>query len=112
MHEMSIAKNLVKITCEACEKNNIRIVKTVNLRAGELKAIVPGLLEDAFKYFAKGTVCDKAKLRVKVLPVKFSCVECKVEVKRSNDIKCGKCGRSNVEMTQGKEFIIESVEGK
>jgi hydrogenase nickel incorporation protein HypA/HybF len=112
MHEMSIAKNLVKITSEACRKNNIKKARTIKIKVGELKAIVPSLLADAFKFAAKGTVCEGAKLKVKALPVKFACIDCNIPVKQSKKIKCGKCGKNNVKLAQGNEFIIESVEGE
>ena len=109
---MSIAKSLVKITSEACKKNNIKKARTVKIKAGELKAIVPALLADAFKFASKGTACEGAKLKVRVLPVIFTCIDCNIPVKQSKEIKCGKCGKNNVKLAQGNEFIIESVEGE
>ena len=112
MHEISIAANIMEITCEVCRKNKIKKAKKINIKVGELKAIVPDLLIDAFKMVSKGTACENSEIKVKVLPVKFSCVECDNEVKQSDSIKCGKCCSVRVKLMQGNEFIIESVEGE
>ena len=50
---------------------------------------------------------------MEILSVKFACKKCKLETE-VNDLVfiCPNCGSSDLELTQGRETIIESIEGE
>ena len=113
MHELKIAEELVGIIKEVAETENLKKVTKVNIQFGKMIQIVPDVFQFVFECAVKGTVAKKAKLKLEILPVVFACKKCKEEAEIDDLIfVCPRCGSNDLELIQGRETIIESIEGE
>ena len=112
MHEMSIAQNVVQIVeAELAKLSHPATVTQINLRVGNLRAVIPESLRFCFSVLAKGTVLQSARLHIEQLPVRIECQSCKAG--RYLDVPifvCPECGSRDVRVVSGEELHIRSIE--
>ena len=101
MHEMSYAVRIADIALRAANANppgsasadnrpagglnpkdgsSENRILAVHVSCGEMLAIVPSLLETAFRECVKGTIAENAVLIVKTIPVRIRCASCGREI--------------------------------
>jgi len=113
MHELKIAEELIGIIIEVAESENLKKVTKVNIQFGKMIQIVPDIFEFVFESAVKGTLAKNAKLKLEILPVVFVCNKCKEEAEIDDlFFVCPRCGSNDLELIQGRETIIESIEGE
>ncbi len=113
MHELKIAEELIGIIIEVAESENLKKVTKVNIQFGKMIQIVPDIFQFVFESAVKGTVAKNAKLKLEILPVVFVCNKCKEEAEIDDlFFVCPRCGSNDLELIQGRETIIESIEGE
>lgn len=113
MHELKIAEELIGIITQVAETENLKKITKVNIQFGKMIMIVPDVFRFVFDCAVKGTIAKKAKLHLEILPVKFACNKCKEETEIDDLIfVCPYCGSNDLELIQGRETIIESIEGE
>ena len=77
MREMGLAQNIFDIVLRTAEQYNVGKVMRINVRAGQLRGIVPEQLQFCFGFVAKeSTVVDGAELVIETLPIKGKCKSC------------------------------------
>jgi len=113
MHELKIAEELIEIVLKVAESENLKKVTKVNIQFGKMIMIVPDVFRFIFESAVKVTIAKDAKLRLEILPVKFVCKKCKVETEIDDLLfVCSYCGSNDLELIQGRETIIKSIEGE
>ncbi len=113
MHELSIMGNILDIVLEYANKNNAKVVKTINLKIGELSDVIPDWAQMYFDMLSKDTIAEEATLIIDKIPVMLHCNDCNHEFKvLKEDIKffCEKCESANIELLSGRELAVESIE--
>lgn len=68
MHELSIAKNIVKILLQRTQIDGLQAVKSVKLNVGNLTGIVPESLVFCFELASRGTAAQGSKLKIENIP--------------------------------------------
>ncbi|MCX7727185.1 MAG: hydrogenase maturation nickel metallochaperone HypA [Chitinispirillaceae bacterium] len=113
MHELSIAEELINIINQTAKANKLSRVAKVKLRIGEMRGIVPESLVFAFEVIGKGSVAEGTAIDIVTIKTKALCNKCKkeFEVEDYNFI-CPVCGSMDVVVIEGKELIIDSLEGE
>ncbi|AIS51338.1 hydrogenase nickel insertion protein HypA [Thermoanaerobacter kivui] len=113
MHELSIAENILSIITGEAKKYNLKKIKEITVKAGELAGIVPENLIYCFEIISKGSIAEGAEIKIERVPLKVLCLDCGEEFVASlPNIQCVKCGSRNLKIVGGKEFFIESMEGE
>ncbi len=113
MHELKIAEELIGIITKVAESENLKKVTKVNIQFGKMIQIVPDIFQFAFEGAVKGTVAKGAKLNLEILAVRFACNKCKEETEIDDLLfVCPYCGSNDLELIQGRETIVESIEGE
>jgi hydrogenase nickel incorporation protein HypA/HybF len=108
MHELAIADAVVRI---ACTHARGRRVTTVELRVGHLRQVVPSALEFAFGLVAEGTEVEGAELTMEVVPAAGRCRACGADTALPElPLRCARCGGFDVEVLQGEELLVDSLE--
>ena len=110
MHELAITKSIIDLVETEAKKQGFQKALEIRLRLGEYSGIVPGYIEDFFPLVAEGKVSEGAKLFFETSPAKFLCRDCGFEggADRKNAC-CASCGSTNLKMTAGREFFVESL---
>ncbi len=111
MHELALATSLVEQITSVMKYEGATKLHAVTVSIGKFSGIEKDALEFAFPLAADRTPAAGAKLKVKVSDMKLKCKACgRKTVAEMPLAKCGKCGSLDVEVTDGKEFIIKSME--
>ncbi len=111
MHELSLVASVFEVLEEKAREHGAARVTRVVLKVGVMSGAVPDLLESAFETFKKGTIAETARLEVVVVPVKLRCPECGGEAVREDaDFSCAGCGSRRVEIVEGRDLVVETIE--
>jgi len=111
MHELAITEGILRLAVPEAEKQGAKRIIAINLKLGALTDIVPSCIEHYLQYSAAGTIAEGAKIVVKPIPVGIRCRDCgwSGEIEK-HVFSCPGCGSENVEITQGREYYVESLE--
>ncbi len=111
MHELSLVSSVFEVLEEKAREHGAVRVTRVVLKIGVMSGAVPDLLESAFETFKKGTIAETARLEIVVVPVRLRCPECGGEAVRDDtDFSCAGCGSRRVEIVEGRDLIVETIE--
>jgi hydrogenase nickel incorporation protein HypA/HybF len=113
MHEFRIAEDLSAIVLDTALSNNLLRVTKVNIVFGQMVQIVPDIFEFAFREIVRNSIAESAELYIKIVPVKMKCMNCgNVFMVVENLFACNICSSADLEIVQGKELFIKSIEGE
>ena len=108
MHELSIAESVVRI---ASRQADGRRVTKVQMKVGYLRQVVPSALTFGFGLLAEGTPVEGAELEMEQIPAVGKCRLCGEESRLDGfPLKCGECGGFELEILEGEELVVESLE--
>lgn len=112
MHEMSIAVELVRQTCNALEARPEALRATeVEVELGVLQLVVPEALEQAWLAATEGTSLEGTALTMHETPASGRCRACGREFPVSVDTYlCPGCGEADVTVLAGNAIILKSIE--
>ncbi len=108
MHELSIAQAIVDVAVRNAGDSR---VARVYVRVGRLRQVVPSALAFSFELCAHGTPVEGAALELETVPAGVSCLSCGACSEPDGfPLACGACGGLKVEVVQGEELQVESLE--
>ncbi len=111
MHEMSVAQSILKIVLSEAAKNGATKVKTVRIRAGELRGIVRDQLAFFFEFITKDTIAEGSAFEVEYVPIKCVCKECDHTFQVEDfEFVCSECQSKDVDTIQGMELAVKEIE--
>jgi len=95
----------------ACRHAGDRQVTKVDVKVGHLRQVVPTALEFAFELVAHGTPVEGAELELEAVPAAGLCRTCGEGTPLPElPLLCRRCGSFDVEVTQGEELLVDSLE--
>lgn len=111
MHEFGVTENIVNIALAKASEAQASKVTQINLVIGELSGFVPDCIQFYFDYLSKDTIAQGAVLHFELVSTQLRCRNC-ATIFHPQDIlwSCPKCQGQSVEISQGRELYIESVE--
>jgi hydrogenase nickel incorporation protein HypA/HybF len=113
MHEIRIAEDLAAIVLETAFREGLSEVTSVNVSFGQLVQIVPDIFKFAFSEAVRGTIAANAAVAIEILPVKLKCSDCGSESELAGNLfACQKCSSTDLEILQGREVFIKTIEGE
>lgn len=108
MHELSICRSIADIVTRHAAG---RDVKTVHVRIGQLRQIVPDTLLYCWEMTTTDTPLDHTSLRVESIPGALHCATCDtVQTLESPVLICNSCAGQDVEIIAGEEFLITTLD--
>lgn len=111
MHEMSLAQNIIGMALSAVDGQNVQKINRVNVRAGELRGIVPMLLTLYFGLAAENTIAAGAELCVEYVPPLGKCRACNIVFPIKNyRYVCSECQAGDVQIIAGTELLLKDIE--
>ncbi|MBU0581171.1 MAG: hydrogenase maturation nickel metallochaperone HypA [Candidatus Margulisbacteria bacterium] len=113
MHEFGIIEGIFKIIEKTADENKITKISKVKLKIGQMRQVIPEMLQSAFEAVSKNTKAMGAALEIEHVPIIMKCKECGREFVVKNDTyTCPDCGGFKLEVISGQEVVLESVEGE
>ena len=111
MHELAVCQGLLRQVERVAADNGARSVERILLRVGALSGVEPPLLERAFEIARMGTLAEGAELHIDSGPVVVKCRQCGASsAVLPNRLLCGQCGAWQVNVTEGDELLLLSVD--
>jgi len=111
MHELSVCQGLLREVERVAAENDATAVTRIVLQIGELSGVEPPLLTRAFEVARAGTRAAGAELEIRSGPVVVLCRECGGRsVVPANCLLCSYCGDWQVNVVEGEELLLLSVE--
>jgi hydrogenase nickel incorporation protein HypA/HybF len=90
VHEYSIVQSLLNRVQDSLRGYDVRSVRRLRLRLGELSGVDAGLLRTAYDMCAPGSICDGAVLEI-------------------GRLACPACG-GGVRLLEGDEIVLETID--
>ena len=111
MHELSVCQGLMRQVGRIAAQNGATAVDKIVLKVGPLSGIEPDLLKHAFTIARQGTVAANAELEIQEGTLRVRCTQCGAESEvPSNRLVCPECGDWRVNVTEGEEMLLLSLE--
>ncbi len=110
MHELSVTESLLEIALRHGQAAGARRITDLYLVIGRLSSIIDDSVQFYWDFVAKDTLAEGAKLHFRRTPAEFLCLECQQRYAlNGDDFACPHCGSSQVKVTAGDEFYLESI---
>jgi hydrogenase nickel incorporation protein HypA/HybF len=107
VHELSLSSAILETVLRHADG---RRVKSVQMRIGMLRQVVPDSLGFYFEIVTRGTLCEGAELEQEQVAALLRCDACAGEWRPDLPMfRCPECGGGEVETVAGNEFEIESI---
>ncbi len=113
MHEYSIVQSLLTLIEEQAKKHNATKVTKVIVKVGTLSGVEPHLLQVAFDTFKEHTICFGAELHIIHQPIVARCRACESLNEYEKDeifFECRSCGGVELDIIDGEDMILQSLE--
>ena len=110
MHELGVVMEVVKTVLNFARDNDIKEIDTLVLQIGELSAMIPKYIQAVYPAAADGTILEKTKLRIEIIPGNGMCKDCRTVYNLiQNNGSCPKCASKQMELLSGKEFVVKEI---
>jgi len=110
MHEIGVVKQVVRTVEDFAKENNITEVSEIVLDIGELSLVIPKYVEEIYAIAVEGTILEKAKLTMNVIPGMAECDECdEIFNVIEHEGYCPNCGSFEKSILTGKDFMIKEI---
>jgi len=112
LHELGLTQSVLDIAVEHAKNNDASRILRVNVKAGELVAVIDDSMQFFFEYLSGDTIAKGAELVIKHVPVVIKCSSCGAQsrVDKLEIYTCPGCKEHTVELVSGKEFFVDSIE--
>lgn len=113
MHELTIAANLVAVSCDEARRAGATRITAVRCRIGEWRSVDDALLREAFAVAGDGTPCAAATLEIEKIPMCAWCANCQWEFPvRAWVWNCPRCGGEGDLLDGGAELELRSIDAE
>ncbi|MGB2964318.1 MAG: hydrogenase maturation nickel metallochaperone HypA [Anaerolineales bacterium] len=111
MHELAITEQIAEIAIKHGEKNAAQSITDLYLVIGELSSVIDDSVQFYWDLITENTLCEGAKLHFKRISALFLCRDCGKEYSlvEGELTPCPNCQSNQMEILQGKEFHLDSI---
>ena len=111
MHELAITEQIADIAIRHGEKNAAEKITDLYLVIGELSSVIDDSVQFYWNLITEDTICEGAKLHFKRIPARFLCKGCghNYGLEEGELVPCPKCKSTKMEILEGKEFHLDSI---
>jgi hydrogenase nickel incorporation protein HypA/HybF len=111
MHELAVTESILNIAVKHAQQAQAARVTDLYLVIGRLASIVDDSIQFYWDIISSETVCQGAKLHFKRVPAELLCLSCQQPYTLDDDLcPCPNCGSSQVKVTSGDQFWLDSIE--
>jgi hydrogenase nickel incorporation protein HypA/HybF len=113
VHELTLARELLRIIEDVAAQHGVRRVCAVRLEVGALCCVEPHALRFAFEVIGRGTLAENCVLHVARVPLVVRCATCSREGPADPLLPgCPACGAASVEVVAGRELKLLSIDAE
>ncbi len=105
-----VTESILEIALRNAEQAGAERITDIFLVIGELSSIVDDSVCFYWGIISEGTAAAGSSLHFKRIPAEFSCRDCGRQFGLQENLLCPKCDSSQISVTAGREFFLESLE--
>ena len=110
MHEIGVVRQVVRTVEDFARENGITEIAEIVLDIGELSLIIPKYVEDIYPVATEGSILEKAKLTMNVIPGMAECDDCdEIFNVIEHEGYCPKCGSFEKSILTGTDLTIKEI---
>ena len=110
MHEIGVVRQIIKTVEDFAKQNNVTEVSEIVLDVGELSLVIPKYVEDIYPVVTPGTILEKAKLVMNVVPGIAECDECdELFNVIQHEGYCPNCGSFDKTVLSGETCTVKEI---
>lgn len=110
MHEMSIVDALLRAVRQEVSEPDLDRVTVVSVRLGQLRQVVPEMLQFCFQAAVHETPLAGARLEVEQVPARAQCASCREEFAVEEQwFECPACRTTSAKLLQGDELLLVCI---
>jgi hydrogenase nickel incorporation protein HypA/HybF len=110
MHELSLALNILEITEDSVKANKVSRVDEIVLEVGILAGVEISALETALDSIRQGTILEKSKIIINIIPGMAICRNCKHEFEPDTIYCiCPNCDHYGSDLISGGELKVKTI---
>ena len=110
MHELGVVMEVARVVEAFARENEVEEVNTIVLQVGELSSMVPKYIYDVYPATVDGTMLEKTRLDIEIIPGNGRCGECETVFNiLENRAVCPNCQSTQFELLSGREFYIKEI---
>lgn len=114
MHELAVTKSILKLALDHAAQNGGTEILSIHLAIGEMRNLEEDWIQRYFDYISKGTIAEKAVIKVRKIPAAFLCKKCGQQfvpnLKEDKKMLCTHCGSFEYDLVTGRELLVEQLE--
>ena len=111
VHELAITQTILATIVDEAEAAKAKTITSIDLVVGELSGVVTDCVQFYFDILKKDTIARDAQFNFTHIPARFRCRDCSTEFKTEDSYwVCPKCKGINIELIEGRDCYIESIE--
>jgi hydrogenase nickel incorporation protein HypA/HybF len=111
VHELSITQSILEIVLKQAEQAHAKKVTKISLVIGEMTGVVSDSVQFYLDILTKETIAAGARVSFTLVPSKAICRNCnQIFELKEFDWTCPHCQGNIIDVTTGKELIVESIE--
>jgi hydrogenase nickel incorporation protein HypA/HybF len=108
---MGITQGILAASFDAATNAGMTRITEIRISVGDLTETVDFALQFAFEALTPETMAEGAELVIVKVPARSHCNECDATYDHDRfQMVCTQCGSMNVELLQGRELQIDSIE--
>ncbi len=108
---MGITQSILSASFDAAKDAGATRITEIRISVGEMTETVDFALQFAFEALTPDTMAEGATLVITKVPARSRCLECHLEYAHDRyQMLCPTCGSMAVELLQGRELKIDSIE--
>ncbi|MFH1533261.1 MAG: hydrogenase maturation nickel metallochaperone HypA [Pseudomonadota bacterium] len=111
MHEAAITESMVRLVLDQAREHDAQVVRKVTVVLGAMSGVVAESMRFYFAEFTRGTIAGDAVLEVRAVPTKANCLSCGHGFELEDSLwLCPECGDRRLDIVEGKELMVDSIE--
>jgi hydrogenase nickel incorporation protein HypA/HybF len=107
VHELSMCEAIARTVAAHARGRQVR---SVTVRIGHLRQVVPETLTFSWTMVTNATLLEGSELRVDHIPAVVSCDACGTTTLDAPVLACASCGTRAVTLRSGDEFLVASLD--
>lgn len=111
MHELSVTQNILDIALRHAQTSEATKITDIYLVIGQLSSFVDDAIQFYWNLIAEGTIAQDASLHFERVLAEMHCDDCGQDYTLTeSEFVCPSCQSTNVTVTAGREFYVDSIE--
>lgn len=112
MHELPVTQGILDVVIDAAHQAGSPQIISIDLVIGDMSSIVDDSVQFYFDILSRGTLAEGASLNIRRVSATATCSQCGHvwNIQAPLVIVCPVCDSSNIHVTGGREFYVDSIE--